>query len=142
MFRKPIAVAALAAAVALTACTITVPDRPTTPAPVVVDSTPAPAVETSTPAAPPAATVPDYEAFLDAIAPGFVIYDLPRQNGGAQLREATIVAVDETCGVLGYAGGYEIALGIAEDSLGDRSTFTAAMPRLFVDAALAHVCPA
>lgn len=133
MKTKPIALAVAALALGLTACTVQVPTPTPAPAPVVQEQSPVQPVQGG----------PDWPAFLDAIAPGFVIRDLPRQPvpEAAPLRDAIQEAALNTCGVLEYGTtGRQSAYAVAEEALADRSVFTADMPVLFVDSADAWVC--
>lgn len=126
------------AAPTFSAPTYTAPPAPT-PAP------PAPAQPAPAPAPAPAPVTPPQsadEAFLDAIAGGFVVYDLPRQPfpEAVELRAATLEAAASICPVLGYDGGRQLAISTATSLLSDPSVFTPAMPTMFVDAAAVHIC--
>lgn len=141
--QKTITALAAAAVLALSACAIPAPAQPAyqpPPAPIVSEARPISEPEPQ-PAAAPAYDAE--EAFLDDIAAGFVIHDLPRQPGAetSGLRESTLTAAYSTCDVLAAGdSGFEMALLVAEQSLSDRSTFEAAMPLLFVMAAEEHLC--
>lgn len=154
MNRKIIAALAAAtlASAALAGCVMQTPEP--APPPAAPSIAPAePAAPTTAPAEPaepaePAAAPPidREEAFLDAIASGFVVADLPRSPlldaaTAAELRSAVFVAADATCAVLAEPNGRAMAIIVAEQNLADRETFTAAMPVLFVDAAAEHICP-